>query len=262
MAPPAGWKNWQSPQGASRLPIDEEIDALRNRKRRPFLRSANELARFGVLCPYYHARHWIELARAQCEHFASNYSSAAASHTADVRATLQKTTALQKSLVAFNSDDTLTWLLGRWPGPFFLPPDHTSGNDIAAEINRSLDAVRTAEVAANRLVELLQLEIDAVQRHSRTTQKSIFAAMLGFCWRTLTGDDPSPGVTGPFVSFVSKAFESADYTEDDRSAWERAVRTAVAAVQAKSSFDHYEQSPGTSGIIPLDQIVSDLTAKP
>jgi hypothetical protein len=251
----SNWQTWREPEKP--LHIDKFITAFASvkpgRRNSGKLRSPRELAALRIYCPYHYARHSISTAI----HRGDLWVKFVRHHRAESpeRRAKQKAAAeLANAINAFLKGGGIDWKVCH-PAPLYSDRTDPEACSLRARSCENLEqtlhaAYRVLEGHANQI----GADCDRIAVHGNAVNnawKAGFATELGFCWRNLTGKDPSLSTTSAynFLSFVAAAFVSIG--GDPKAKWERTIRQILHDRPKPAewdSFDRYEHDrlpPGT-----------------
>jgi hypothetical protein len=114
------------------------------------------------------------------------------------------------------------------------------------QTHRDLDAhLLAAQGAITQCAELITEIFEGNPLHGNSARngwKAAFAAELGYCWRNLTGRDPtlSESKNGPsFIQFVDAAFRSLGGTTNEK--WDRAIRQMLHDRAPRAEWDGFDR---------------------
>lgn len=228
------WRPWVRPSESA---LDSFITGLiadgdtRRRARGIRLKSRAELASqpHSVICPYYHVRrsifHALRQARMWVEFVNTHHA-----YTPFRMAKLNRTRDLANAIKSYLKDGIDTHTLH----PF---SDYSGQCDPDDQHKRAEAHRKIREILDNAHSELrnhakqIQKDLERGSVHGNKRHgawKGAFAAELGYCWTTLTGERPTLSSTKDnrdFPTFVAKAFESIG--GDPREKWIRTIRDVL-----------------------------------
>jgi hypothetical protein len=238
------WQAWSEPDNP--LAVDLVISRLRTPASNwaANLRSATELHRLGIGCPYYAARHSAYLASVQGSHWVKRVFR----YRKKKQAADERVGELRTLLEAIRP-----WVCNPRHWEFHPPPSLYSDRaspDVTSrsyKTHRDLDAqLLAAQGAIARCAELIAEVFEGIPLHGNSTVntwKAAFAAELGYCWRDLTGRDPtvSQSKNGPsFTQFVDAAFRSLGGTSNEK--WDRAIRQMLHDRAPRPEWDGFDRN--------------------
>ena len=252
---PTSSQAWHEPEKP--LQIDKFITAFISikpgRRNSGRLRSPQELAALRIHCPYHYVRHSISMAIGRGDLWVKFVHHHRAENP-ERRAKQKAAAELAKAINAFVKEGGIDWGVCN-PTSLYsdrIDPEACSLRARSCEkLEQTLhDACQLLEGHANQI----GADCDRIAVHGNAANnawKTGFAAELGFCWRTLTGTDPSLSKTSPynFLSFVASAFISIG--GDPNAKWERTIRQILhdrSKPAEWDGFDRYECDrfpPGT-----------------
>ena len=249
------WQAWREPEQP--LHIDRFITAFasvkRGRRDSGRLRSPQQLAALRVSCPYHYVRHSISMAIRRGDlwvKFVQHHRAESPERRAKQKAAAE----LANVINAFLKEGGVDWNVCH-PTPLYSDRTDPEARSLRARSCENLEqalhaAYQQLEAHANQI----GADCDRIAVHGNAVHnawKAGFAAELGFCWRNITGKDPSLSKTSAynFISFVTAAFVSIG--GDPKAKWDRTIRQVLydrPKPAAWDGFDRYEQDrfpPGT-----------------
>jgi hypothetical protein len=251
----SNWPPWREPE--SPLHVDKFLTAFASAKpgRRDSgrLRSPQELAALRIYCPYHYVRHSISMAINRGDLWVKFVQHHRAENP-ERRAKQKAAAELANAIKAFVKEGGIDWKVCH-PTPLYSDRTDPEACSLRA---RSCENLEQALHAAHQLLEghanQISADCDRIAVHGNAVNnawKAGFAAELGFCWRNLTGKDPSLSTTSAysFLSFVASAFISIG--GDPKAKWDRTIRQVLHDRPKPAEwdgFDRYEQDrlpPGT-----------------
>lgn len=251
----SSWQVWREPENP--LPIDKFITAFASAKpgRRDSakLRTREELAALRIQCLYYHVRHAISMAIRRGDLWVSFVQH----HRAEKpeRQSKQKGAAeLANAINVFLKEGGIDWRVCH-PTPLYSDRTDPEACSLRAASCRKLEqTLHAAYQLLQAHVNQISADCDRIAVHGNSAHnawKAGFAADLGFCWRNITGKDPSLSTTSDynFLSFVAAAFVSIG--GDPTAKWDRTIRQILHDRPKQADwdgFDRYEHDrfpPGT-----------------
>jgi hypothetical protein len=251
------WQQWREPRAP--LAIDkfltEFADSKPKRRDAASLKSPQELAAppLRIQCPYFHCRHsiWLAIRRG------AMWAQAVEFHRAEKvekNAKRERAAELANAIKLYLAGDGIDWSISH-PIPLYVDrgdPDYCASR---AEDCRKLEQVLwTAQELLTSHAAQIKSDGDRISVHrnaARHSWKAGFVAALGFCWRNLTGKDPSLSTKSKFnfLSLIEAAYDSIG--GDPKEKWDRTVRQILHKRPKPpewDGFDRYERdrmAPGT-----------------
>jgi hypothetical protein len=210
---PAHWTPWKQPVPA--LPIDEFITNLAGRKRKPLIRSSDELGRDRLgECPYAIARAGV----AKAIWFATVND-----ELQDLKAyTTSKLGDLKTELPALESK-------------LLSAISHINSIGRSQELYQEFDGGKLS-ILGERLFATLYtiretlpwIESHHLERsqHRGNLWRQAFVGSLFYTWWNLTNSDPSSS-SGPFLEFVEKSWLSLSPNDLPEASWDSAIKTCL-----------------------------------
>jgi hypothetical protein len=243
----SAWLPWVEPNEA--LPIDKLVTGLTVRVSGwvPTLKNPSQLASLGIKCPYFKARHSTYFAAFR----ARQWFGAIDEHREKKEQAKQAQQALLDLVNVIRQ-----WVCSDRHWKFHPPisvyldrvdPDLTARS---FKTHRQVDGHLLAACGALQdIVDLLTDVFEHIPLHRNSAEvawKAAFADELGYCWRELTGKDPTtaPSKNGiSFLNFIDAAYRSLGGDPGEK--WDRAARQMLydnPPIGEANAFDRFERS--------------------